>query len=379
MKVLMLGRIELFNSSGGDKVQIENTAKELRVLGVDVTVATGFSVDMRPYDLVHVFQLDWTPETYLYARKAKMAGKPLVLSPIHHSVSEVKKFDDIYPFDFRRISRLLFKEQHSRDTFKNVYRSLFDVRKLYPTLISVFMGLKKMHKKTLAMADVVLVQTDMEAKDLKDVYGVDFTWQRVPNGVGSHFINPAAYENTLGLIDYILVVGRIEPRKNQLNIIKAVALFREKHNLDVPLVFVGRKASLKHFEYVFRFDRVLAKNPWIHYIKETPYEFMPNFYHFAKIGVSASWFETTGLTSLEALFSGANAVASGAQARAYLGELASYCLPEDVYSIAAAIETAYFAPRPNINTAMLHTYTWENAARKTAKVYHKVLEQRHAH
>ncbi|GIW69594.1 MAG: hypothetical protein KatS3mg101_0341 [Patescibacteria group bacterium] len=37
---------------------------------------------------------------------------------------------------------------------------------------------------------------------------------------------------------------------------------------------------------------------------------MPDYYRNAKVCVSASWFETTGLTSLEALFCGTNAVAA---------------------------------------------------------------------
>jgi len=36
MKVLMVGRPDLFKYYGGDRVQIENTASELRNLGVEV-------------------------------------------------------------------------------------------------------------------------------------------------------------------------------------------------------------------------------------------------------------------------------------------------------------------------------------------------------
>ena len=100
---------------------------------------------------------------------------------------------------------------------------------------------------------------------------------------------------------------------------------------------------------------------------------MPALFHFAKVGVSASWFETSGLTSLEALFSGANVVASGQRAREILGDLASYCDPGSIDSIAEAIKKQYNAPRIQIPQEMKEEYTWENAAKKTKKVYEQVL------
>jgi glycosyltransferase involved in cell wall biosynthesis len=372
-----LGRIGLLEQGGGDKVQIENTAKELRKLGVEVDIKSGLKTDLTHYDLVHVFQLDWTPETYLYAKKVKDENKPLILSPIHHSVKEVTKFDTDYAFDFRRLSKFLFKEQHSRDTFKNVYRSVFNPKKAGPTFRSVVMGLKKMHKKTLSLSDVVLVQTKLEAKDLKETYDVDFKWEKIPNGVGEQFLNPESLENPFkneGFKDYILCVGRIEPRKNQLSIMESVDLLRNETGEDLQLVFVGKKSGRRHFEYIWRFNSLLKKYPWIRHIKRVPYEEMPSYYHFAKVGISASWFETTGLTSLEAIFCGANAVASGDRAKEYLGELAFYCTPNDISSIKKALLKAYNAPPPEISEKMRKEYTWENAAKKTLEVYKNSLK-----
>lgn len=374
MKILMQGRYELLKAGGGDKIQIDNTASELRKLGVDVDFVAGQVKDYSKYDLVHVFQLDWTPETYSYAVAAKKAGKPLVLSPIHHSVKEVKRFDDEYVFDFRRVAKVLFKDQHSRDTFKNVYRSFFNPSKAVPTIKSILVGLKKMHTKTLQMSDMVLVQTDAEAADLKDTYSVDFLWRKIPNGVGSVFLNPETLKNNLEFENYIICVGRIEPRKNQLNIISAVEKFRKTHSSDIKLVLVGSKYGERHFEYKHLINNALKQKPWVVHIPEVSYKEMPSYYKFAKVGVSASWFETTGLTSLEALFCGTNAVASGERAKEYLGDLASYCDPGDVSSIEKAIEKEYYAKRPVLTDQIKKEFTWENAATKTLEVYNELLK-----
>jgi glycosyltransferase involved in cell wall biosynthesis len=143
-----------------------------------------------------------------------------------------------------------------------------------------------------------------------------------------------------------------------------------KKNID--LVFVGRKSTLRHFEYIYRFNKKLKQKDWIHHL-ELPYEQMPTIYKFAKVCVSASWFETTGLTSLEALFCNTNAVASGERAKEYLGHYVSYCEPDNIESIQSAIAKEYFAPRPNVPSEDLKSYTWENAAKQTLEVYKSLI------
>lgn len=373
MKVLMQARYDLFDIKGGDTVQIESTAAELRKLGIEVDITTSLKTDLSDYSVVHLFQLDWVPETYLYAKKNEDSDKPFILSPIHHSIKEVERFDEEYTFGLRRFSKMLFRKQEHRDTLKNVYRSFYDFRKLRPTIVSVLKGLRNMQRDTLRFADIVLVQTDLEAQDLSEVYDVDFDWIKIPNGVGSQFIWERDYIPAVESKDYILCVGRIEARKNQLSVIEAVKNLREKGDIRTDLVFVGNK-SRHHGEYVRKFDSLAKKYDWIRCIGSVPYEDMPSLYHFSKVCVSASWFESTGLTSLEALFCGSNVVASGDRAKEYLGEYASYCSPDDVSSIEAAITSEYLADRPFIPSEMRSEYTWENAAKKTKEVYERVLK-----
>jgi glycosyltransferase involved in cell wall biosynthesis len=376
MKVLMLGRIDLFEKPGGDSIQVENTAKELRNLGVEVTIKTNLKCDMLGYDIVHIFQLDWIPEIYFFVKRARGFGKKIVFSAIHHNIEEVKKFDDVYAFDFRRVSRLLFKDQFARDTFKNVYRSVFDIRRFLPTIFSVFYGFKKMQRQILLWSDVVLVQTDLEAADIKKTFRVSVNCVKVPNGVGKNYFKSLNSGINLDIENYVISVGRIEPRKNQLNIIKAIEMLRNETGDDIKLVFIGFLGKVKHFEYVRLFNEELKNKKWITHISKVPYERMPGYYRKAKVCVSASWFETTGLTSLEALFCGTNAVAAGDRAREYLGDYASYCSPDDIVSIKNAIKKELLTPRPVLDDKVRAEYTWENAARRTLKVYEELLNKK---
>ena len=176
----------------------------------------------------------------------------------------------------------------------------------------------------------------------------------------------------IGVENYIISVGRVEPRKNTLKIIDAVADFRKKHNLDVKLVLVGKK-SRNHIEYLIRFGFAVRRHSWIVHIEELENAKMPPLYQHAKVCVSASWFETTGLTLLEALFCGTNAVASGDRAKEYLGAYASYCDPGSVASIESAVEKEFFSARPKLPIEMKKTYTWENTASKIKGIYMKEL------
>lgn len=372
MRVLFLARSDIYTISGGDTIQISNTADELRKLGVEIDVATNLNVNIKDYDLVHVFQLDWVPETYFYVKEAKKFGKPIVLSPIHHAENEVKKFDDVYTFGLRKLIGFVVQKQEHRDILKNIYRSFHDHSKLLPTIKGALSGYRKTQRKALSMSDIVLVQTDREALDLSLTYGVKFRWKRVVNGVSEQFLNPHNFVNKLEFKDYIICVGRVEARKNQLNIIEAMKLLRKEPEFqETRLVFLGKRSE-HHKSYISKFDRELSINNWITHPGFIPQEDIPNYFHYAKVGVSASWFETTGLTSLEALFCGTNVVASGDRAKELLGELAVYCNPADVYSIRDAIKEAYYRQSPNVPKSFRREYTWQNAASQTLGVYNEL-------
>jgi len=374
VKILMLARSDIFSVPGGDTVQIQNTAQELKKLGVEVDVVADSKVDITKYDLVHVFQLDWIPETYFYVVKAQKHGKPIVLSPIHHAEREVKKFDDVYTFGLRRLVGLVVKKQEHRDILKNIYRSFHNKAKLLPTLKGAYFGYRKSQREALITSNIVLVQTNCEAQDLKTTYGVDFKWEKVVNGVSEQFLVSQAYQNKLGITNYIICVGRIEARKNQLTIIEAVkVLRREEEFKDIKLVFLGKRSE-HHKSYIAKFDGALKENSWIVHPGFIPQEDIPSYYHFAKVGISASWFETTGLTSLEALFCGTNVVASGARAKELLGDLAVYCDPASVVSVTNALRQAYQRVVAPVPASFRQEYTWANAASQTLAVYRQLLK-----
>ena len=100
------------------------------------------------------------------------------------------------------------------------------------------------------------------------------------------------------------------------------------------------------------------------------------YYLKAKVHVLPSWFETTGLSSLEAGSMGCNLVVGDrGDVREYFGDFAYYCNPGDVSSVKKAVEQAYHASaKEELRLKIQHEFNWEKAAEMTWKTYNKVLE-----
>jgi glycosyltransferase involved in cell wall biosynthesis len=114
---------------------------------------------------------------------------------------------------------------------------------------------------------------------------------------------------------------------------------------------------------------IAAKN--VDFMKHIPVEMLLTWYKRAKVHVLPSWFETTGLSSIEAAAMGCNIVITDkGDTREYFEDDAFYCDPSEPESILAAVEKASGAPfNKNLHEKILKQYTWEQAAIQTLKAY----------
>jgi glycosyltransferase involved in cell wall biosynthesis len=279
-------------------------------------------------------------------------------------------------FGLTVITNIFIKSQESLDVLKNLYRSIFDTRKLKPTLLSIKEGFRNQQRKVLEMSNAILTQTDKESEFLERDFDVKVRCTKIQLGVSDEFLNPKT-KNYFDFNDYILTVGRIEPRKNQLKIIEAVKILNRENGLNLKLVVVGSLNS-NNFEYYHRFNRLVKENPFVVYVPKVKYEDMPSVYQSAKVCVSGSYFETTGLTLIEAALSGTNVVArngdTGEVVKEYLGTMPEYCEPWDVESIKDAIWRAYSKPKSSVSPEFREKYTWANVAKETLKVYNGLVK-----
>ena len=90
MKVLMISRQSLFDVPGGDTVQLVETAKGLRELGVEVDIKLAHEeIDYEEYDLLHFFNIIRPNAICIHAEKSE---KPFVISTIFVDYSEVERY-----------------------------------------------------------------------------------------------------------------------------------------------------------------------------------------------------------------------------------------------------------------------------------------------
>ena len=369
MKVLFQSRLDIFDQKGGDTVQMVETQKALKNLGVSVDIDCSLSKDLTNYDLVHVFNLDWVCEPYLQIQNARAQSKKVILSPIHHSLSEFELYEKNSRYGLVKFGNMLLPSQSLRDVARNLIKGMIYPAKLKPAIVQLFVGIRNQQKWCVQNSDYIIVQTKLEALDLKNDYKTgEFDWKKVVNGINPQYIDESSKEALMG--KYILCVGRIEPRKNQINLINA---FNKLNLNDISLVFVGG-LNLHHPSYVSKFKSMLGSN--VNYLGYVDHSKLFSLYKNAVCSAIPSWFETTGLVYLEAAVSGCKSlIASGDRSKEYLGDNALYANPADGNSISEALKTGISGSTVKKGFAeyVKKEYTWENAAKQTMNIYKEVL------
>ncbi len=382
MKVLFQSRVDLFDKPGGDTTQLNETKKSLEKLGLEVDINNDLNVNVQKYDIVHIFNLDWVCEAYWYVKNAKKYKKPVVLSPIHHNLEEFKRYESEYRWGLAKVGNFILPFQPLRDSSRNLLKGLLDKRKFKPALFQFLFGIRREQRLAIEKSDYVLVQTNKEAEDLKSAYTPknNFKWKKVVNGVNiEKFTNPN-FKEALKLInfeDYILCVGRIEPRKNQLSLIQAFKeLKKDGTYSNLHLVFAGGINS-HHPTYAKKFKKICKTEQDIHFLGFTEQSILAAVYSKAKVFACPSWFETTGLVYLEAVVAGCNSIVGcGDRAKEYLEENCLYCDPGDINSIKQALKGALKANSVSktFRKDVIKEYNWENTANQTLSVYNEVLK-----
>jgi glycosyltransferase involved in cell wall biosynthesis len=217
-------------------------------------------------------------------------------------------------------------------------------------------------------ADLLLPNSRGEAEAMRNDLAVITPVRIVPNAVDAAAFSPGN-EDYFGR-QCVLAVGRLEPHKNQLGLIEALAA------TEWPLVIAGF-AHPDHPRYLGKCRA--AAGPSVRFVGSPSDAGLAELYRTARVHILASWFETTGLVSLEAALSGCNVVTtSRGHASEYFGALARYCDPADPSSIRGAVEEAWASPpRPELRQRVLDRYTWTHTARATAEAYGDLLARRH--
>jgi glycosyltransferase involved in cell wall biosynthesis len=323
MRVLMNTHPTAFFVQGGGEVQLQKTREHLRALGVEVELFDMWHPEVERYDVVHMFST--FGGALPFHEHVRRRGVAQVLSPI------LWLGGDVSPYPMEEIARI------------------FDV------------------------VDAVLPNSRAEQRAFEArLPGSNAHYHVVPNGIeeaDAAAPGPGLFRAKYELGEFVLCVGNVEPRKNQL------ALARACRRLGRPLALVGAVRDTAYLEACLG----EGGRGTLHLgTFEHGSELLRSAYQACGVHALVSEFETPGLATLEAAVLGARVVSTiHGSASEYLGDGAEY-VDTSVDSIAEGIERAFARPEPDdaLPRRILGEFTWPRAARAVLGAYEAVLAGR---
>jgi len=330
----------VFQSPGGGENQLVQTGKHLEDLGLTIRLFSPWIDRVDEARLIHLFGM--SHEGLQLARVAQARGIGVVLSPI--CWYEPRAIAFLAPGLGRRMWDL----------------AKYAVKRTLPRWPS-------WRRELLNLADFVLPNSTSEAQQLVRLFALNPNKIRVvPNGVLSTLTHasPDRFRAEYGENDFVLYVGRIEPRKNVLRLVEAVSL------IGLPLVVIGSPpAGCAAYAEACRnaADRNVI---WIDAVDHDD-PILASAYAAARVFALPSWFETPGLAALEAALAGAAVVITPfGCTHEYFGERAEYARPDRPRQIAQAILKAWDSgPDPRLASHVGTRFLWSDVAQRTAEVY----------
>jgi len=357
MRIAFIARSTLYQVHGGITVQVMETARHLRELGVDVKVhLTDEKINYDEFDLLHFFDIT-RPANILY--HIERSNKPFVLSPVLIDYSEYDKQHR------RGVSGLIFRmlSPDSNEYIKAVSKWFLRKDKLQSKSY-LWKGHGRSIRDILKRVAMILPNSQQEYDQLQHLYATEKPYAVIPNGIDDKLFQPdhsVSKDENL-----VLCAARIEGIKNQFNLIKAM------NNTGFRLLLIGDAAPNQQ-GYYQRCREIAAGN--VSFLKRVTQQELKDHYKKAKVHILPSWFETCGLSSLEAGVMGCNIVVTDKGfTRDYFGEDAFYCDPGNVESISKAVQHAAATISPKrLQAKILDRFTWHQAALHTRDAYKTLI------
>ncbi|MEZ4946010.1 MAG: glycosyltransferase family 1 protein [Cyclobacteriaceae bacterium] len=172
---------------------------------------------------------------------------------------------------------------------------------------------------------------------------------------------------------FVLTVGTLEPRKNALLLLKAMAQTKER----ISVVLIGKSTS-----YQKQLDKLIEEEGMsdrVHFIHHADFVDLPKIYQAAKIFVYPSRFEGFGIPIVEAIASGVPVIAARGSCLEEAGGPSSvYVDPDGDKELALAIDrllndTAACKKMVDASQSYIQQFESKPIADKLMEVYKEVL------
>ncbi|MDP3791503.1 MAG: glycosyltransferase [Candidatus Omnitrophota bacterium] len=334
-----------FQNIGGGEILLLKTREYLEKEGIYCKLFDMWNDKLDDFDILHV--IGAVKDCLGLMKTAKNKGVKIVLDPVF----------------FSTFQRALYEQGSMKSKMISCVRHLTKV--LFPYFPS---GRRRM----LLLADALVPNSYIEKRQLERLFLIDGKKMHViPNCVDKSFAegDRNIFISKYGIKKFVLSVGRIEPRKNQLNLIRALKGF------EVPLVIIGSPVS----DYKDYYDKCKSQGGGnVVFIERLGHEdpLLKSAYNTCACFVSQGWFETPGLAALEAGLAGAKiATTDKGCTKEYFHGFAEYFNPANPADIRRAVEKVLRQDKnDNLRNHIKKEFLWEVAARKNIEVYKGILK-----
>lgn len=367
MKIAFCNRPSWNAPLGGDGVQMLKTKEHLELkYGLNIVVVVSPEQLDRTFDIIHIFNYVTWQVTESFFKKGLELGIPIVSSSI---------FWD-YTFSYDKITRFFITDHLSLKaaSYLKFMISLLVKTTGHPAFLS-----ENFRKKLIFFTDnsKMILPNSIEEGILLEKFirkNIQNKIHVVYNGaeitVSEKEMNRKAFLDKYRIPDnYILQVGRIEPIKNQINLVYAL-----RNNPDIPIVFVGKVSNDNYFK---KLKKLSEKRGNVYFIREVPHDEVSVFYKFASLHVLLSLRESPGLVSLEALYNNCPIVISTKQyapIETYFPDQSYISDPLNCEEIKEIVLKAY--KERKLNKGLITNFSWDVAASQTYEAYMKVLSHK---
>lgn len=321
MKILFITYPMAFHTPGGGEIQLLAYKKHLENNGIQVDLFNPWEPNFLDYDLVHFFSV--IGGSVHLCNFIKNLGIPLIISSSLWITNDTK---DLYPVG--------------------------EIR------------------QQLSLADLIIGNSDIECDNMSEILDLPREkFRTVYNGIEDIFLESVdsnIFKNKFNIKDeFVLNVGNIEPRKNQLNLVKSM-----KKHPNKKLVIIGHIRDKDYAQEVFDIGK--EQVIYIGYLKNDDL-LLRSAFAGCKVFCLPSTLETPGLAALEAFASGANIVitSEGATKEYFVNDV-NYVKFDDIDDISKNLKESM-----NINNKNTfdNRFMWDDIAKELINIYTFIIKE----
>ena len=240
-------------------------------------------------------------------------------------------------------------------------------------------------RRTIEKAARVLTPSEFSRAAILRAYGLDPVRVEVVPIAVSPMFRPVARELAVAYVrkrhgiqgPFVLTVGDLQPRKNQIGLIRAFESLIASHpQLVHQLVIVGKDTWSSD-----KIRRAAKESPLASRIRFTGWisdDELVQFYNACDLMAFPSFYEGFGLPILEAMACGRAVVCSNTSAMPEVADSAALLFdPEDTGEIVRAmrdmlIDAELRGRMERLGQARASQFTWERTAKRTLEIYYEV-------